>query len=225
MGARLLLVEDDSALAAGLVRGLKQHGFEVELLATGADAARAALAGKHDLVVLDLMLPEQDGFAVLEQLQHRSSPPVIVLTARTGLEDRLASFRLGAADYLGKPFWIEELLARIRARLGLDVVEPSRVLRFGALTLDLDARKVTVDGAQVKLTRTELDVLVYLAQRPGRAVPRGQLAEHVLPSLEEGDARTVDAHVTRIRKKLGPAGARVATVWGIGYRFEPEDPA
>jgi DNA-binding response OmpR family regulator len=221
MSIRVLVVEDDCALAAGLVRGLVQQGFEVELHTTGAEVARAALAGEHDIVVLDLMLPEKGGFAVLEELQHRSGPPVIVLTALTDLEDRLRSFRLGAADYLGKPFWIEELVARIRTRLGLTGAPPAaRVLEIGGLTIDLDARRVAVDGVEAPLTRTELDVLAYLAQRPGRAVPRSQLAEHVLPSLEGGDPRTVDAHVTRVRKKLGRAGACIATVWGIGYRLE-----
>lgn len=221
----LLLVEDDHALAAGLVRGLREAGFEVELFTTDADVAHAAITGKFDLVVLDLMLPEHSGFEVLEQLQHRSSPPVIVLTARTDLDDRLRSFALGAADYVGKPFWIEELVARIRARLGLGARPDAtkRVLRFGALAIDLDARQVALDDAPVKLTRTEYDVLAYLAQRPGRAVERGQIVEHVLPSLEDVDARTIDAHVTRIRKKLGASGARIATVWGIGYRFDGDD--
>ena len=222
---RLLLVEDDHALAAGLVRGLRQHDFDVELLVTGEGVAETALSGEFALVVLDLMLPEQSGFEILEQLQHRSSPPVIVLTARTELEDRLKSFQLGAVDYVCKPFWIEELVARIRTRLGLGAAPPEerRILRFGALTLDLDAHTASVADEPVKLTRTELDLLAYLAQRPGRAVARSQLAAQVLPSLgEASDARTVDAHVTRIRKKLGPEGARIATVWGIGYRFEAE---
>jgi len=222
-GARLLLVEDDHALAAGLVRGLREHGFEVELLTTGGDVVRHALSGQHALIVLDLMLPEQSGFEILEQLQHRSSPPVIVLTARSELDDRLKSFALGAVDYVGKPFWIEELVARVRARLGLGAGPPEakRVLTFGALAIDLDAHVVTIDDQPIKLTRTEHDVLAYLAQRPGRAVPRSQLVAQVLPTLDGSDARTVDAHVTRIRKKLGAHGARIATVWGIGYRFEP----
>lgn len=219
----LLLVEDDHALAAGLVQGLRQHGFEVELLTTGAHAVRRALSGQHALIVLDLMIPEPSGFEILAQLQHRSSPPVIVLTARTELNDRLQSFSLGAVDYVCKPFWIAELVARIRARLGLGMSPPAvhRVLQFGALAIDLCARTVTVEGEPVRLTRTELDVLSYLAARPGRAVTRGQLVTQVLPTIDaDNDARAVDAHITRLRKKLGAEGARVATVWGIGYRFD-----
>ena len=220
----VLLVEDDHALAAGLVQGLKRHGFEVELVTTGTDVVPLALSGAHDLIVLDLMLPGASGFDILEQLQHRSSPPVIVLTARTELADRLRSFELGAVDYVCKPFWAAELVARIRIRLGLGAAPPEspRVLAFGALTLDLSAREVMVAGEQVKLTRTELDVLAYLAQRPGRAIARSQLVAQVLPTVEDdAAARTVDTHITRIRKKLGAEGARVATVWGIGYRFVP----
>lgn len=219
----LLLVEDDHALAAGLVQGLRQQGFEVELLTTGEHVVRRALSGQHALVVLDLMIPAPAGFEILTQLQHRSSPPVIVLTARTELGDRLQSFSLGAVDYVCKPFWIAELVARIRARLGLGASPPTahRVLRFGALAIDLCARAVTIDDEPVKLTRTELDVLSYLAARPGRAVTRSQLITQVLPSSDgENDARAVDAHITRLRKKLGAQGARVVTVWGIGYRFD-----
>lgn len=221
----LLLVEDDRALAAGLVQGLRQHGFAVELLTSGAQVVRRALSGQHALIVLDLMIPEPTGFEILAQLQHRTSPPVIVLTARTELDDRLRSFALGAVDYVGKPFWIAELVARIRARLGLasGPQEEARVLRFGPLAIDLGARTVTVAEEPVKLTRTELDILVYLAARPGRAVTRSLLSAQVLPASDaEHDVRAVDAHITRLRKKLGSEGVRITTVWGIGYRFQAQ---
>lgn len=167
----LLLVEDDQALATGLVQGLRRQGFEVELLTTGEHVVRRALSGEHALIVLDLMIPELSGFEILTQLQHRSSPPVIVLTARTELGDRLQRFSLGAVDYVCKPFWIAELVARIRTRLGLGASSPvvHRVLRFGGLAIDLCARAVTLLGEPVKLTRTEFDILAYLAARPGRA--------------------------------------------------------
>jgi DNA-binding response OmpR family regulator len=220
---RILVVEDDHALAAGVVRGLRPHGFDVELLTTGAEVVERALAGNFSLIILDLMLPEQSGFDILSRLRTRSPTPIIVLTARTELADRLRSFELGAVDFVTKPFWIEELIARIRARLGLSSAPtaPKRVIVAGTLEIDLDAHTVAVGGEIVKLTRTEQAILAYLAQRPGRAVPRTALASHVLSATEEGsDPRTVDAHITRLRKKLGDEGARIATVWGIGYRFE-----
>jgi DNA-binding response OmpR family regulator len=219
---RLLVVEDDQALAGGLVRGLRSADFEVELLSHGQDLVPRVLSGKHDIVILDLMLPGASGFELLERLQHRSSVPIIVLTARAALEDRLRSFQLGAVDYVCKPFWIEELIARIRARLGLGVAAPKdRLLEFGNLRLNLAARQVCVEQEEIKLTKTEYDILVYLAERKGRAISRGQIAQHVLPTQENSDVRTVDAHVTRLRKKLGPAAPQIATAWGIGYRFEP----
>lgn len=221
-GVRILVVEDDHALAAGLVRGLRAHDFEIELLTSGADVVRHALSGRFALVVLDLMLPEQSGFEILEQLQNRSRTPVIVLTAKTGLADRLRSFDLGAVDYVSKPFWIEELVARVRVKLGMTTapVAANRTLQFGTLAIDLDAHVATVDSIDVKLTRTEYLLLAYLAQRPDRVAPRASLATQVLSLSDDNAGRTVDAHITRLRKKLGEAGARIATVWGIGYRFE-----
>lgn len=219
---RVLIVEDDQGVAAGLVAGLRQHGFEVELATRGDGVVERVRTGSFDAVILDLMLPGADGFEVLEQLRHRSTTPVLVLTARSDLGDRLRSFELGAVDYLCKPFWTEELVARLRVRLGVSAAPTpaKRLLGFGALTIDLDARTVAVAGEPIALTRTEFDLLAYLAQRPGRAVSRQTLVEQVLSRLDAGEARTVDAHVTRMRKKLSAEGGRIATVWGIGYRFE-----
>ena len=125
MQHRLLVVEDDPGVAGGLVRGLREAGFEVELATNGRDGAKKALEGGFAAVVLDLMLPEQTGFAILEQLQGRSSTPVLVLTAKNDLEDRLRCFGLGAADFVTKPFWMEELVARLRTRLRLTPKPPS----------------------------------------------------------------------------------------------------
>jgi DNA-binding response OmpR family regulator len=222
----VLVVEDDPPVAAGIVRGLRAAGFEVELATNGSDGARLALATPPDVIVLDLLLPEQNGFAVLEQIQGRCSAPVIVLTARTELGDRLESFALGAADFVAKPFFVEELVARIRSHTRARTAAPRRVVEWANASVDLDARVARVDGAPVSLTRHELDVLAYLLERPGRAVSRAQLADRADTPFEERDARTVDTHVARVRKKLGArAAAAVVTVWGIGYRFEPEGDA
>ncbi len=223
MQERLLVVEDDPGVAGGIVRGLKEAGFEVELATSGVDGAKKALEGRFGAIILDLMLPEQTGFEVLEQLQGRSSVPVLVLTARSDLADRLRCFGLGAADFVTKPFWIEELVARLRVRLRLTTEAPKRVIRWANVALDLDSRQVTIEGADAGLTKNEFDVLAHLVERQGRAISRDQLAEHALTPFEQRDARTVDSHIARIRKKLGAeGGARIATVWGIGYRFEPD---
>jgi DNA-binding response OmpR family regulator len=218
---RVLVVEDDASTAAGIVRGLRGAGMDVDLSTGGADGARRILADRYDIVVLDLMLPQQSGFDVLERVRHRASLPVIVLTARTDLPDRLRAFELGAADFMTKPFWIEELVARIRSRLRLADERPKRIVRWESVALDLDARTATVEGRQAPLTPTEFAVLAFLVERRGRAVSRTVLAEQALASLEEPDARTVDSHVARLRKKLGSGATAIATVWGIGYRFEP----
>jgi DNA-binding response OmpR family regulator len=148
-----------------------------------------------------------------------------VVTARTDLPDRLRAFDLGAADFVTKPFWIEELVARIRSRLRLADALPKRVVRWEGVALDLDARTAVVDGRPAALTPTEFAVLAFLVERRGRAVSRGVLAEQALASLEEPDARTVDSHVARLRKKLGAGATAIATVWGIGYRFATEEDA
>jgi two-component system OmpR family response regulator len=218
---RVLVVEDDAATAAGIVRGLRALKFEVDLSTNGTEGIRQILSERYDVVVLDLMLPGQTGFEVLERVGHRTRAPVIVLTARTDLPDRLRAFELGAADFVAKPFWIEELAARIRSRLRLEEERPNKVVSWSNVSVNLDARAVDVDGRAAPLTPTEFSILAFLVQRPGRPVSRRVLAEQALASLDEPDARTVDSHVARLRKKLGSGAAAIITVWGIGYRFEP----
>jgi DNA-binding response OmpR family regulator len=221
----VLVVEDDPCIAAGLSRGLRLAGFRVEQVSDGAEARLRIASEQADVIVLDLGLPAVSGVELLEELQGRDHAPVIVLTARTDLPDRLRCFHLGAVDYLSKPFFLDELVARIRARLS--AVAASRpLLRWADVELDPDARQLRVAGALVELTRNEHDLLLYLVQRRGRAVLRDQLAERALAGTEVPGPRTIDSHVARLRKKLGPiGGAAIATVWGIGYRFDPDRPA
>lgn len=224
--ARILLIEDDRAIASSIVRGLQSAGLAVELASDGRRGGDRALSQSFDLVILDLMLPEADGFEVLERWRGRLLIPVIVLTALTELDTRLRVFGGGAVDYVSKPFWIDELVARVRARLRLPQVAPPRRFAWDDVVVDLDARAVTLRGLPVALTSGELSILAFLVQRPGRAISRGQLAEAALPAEGDRYDRTIDSHVARIRRKLGPvAAARIATVWGIGYRFDaPESP-
>lgn len=221
----ILVVEDDPPIAAGIVRGLKAAGFAVELAHDGRRGAELALSRPFDLIVLDLMLPELGGFEVLELWKNRLSTPVVVLTARTDLDARLQAFAGGAVDYLPKPFWVEELVARVRARLRLPEAAPARTIAWDDAVLDLDARAVTLAGSPLALTAHEFNVLAYLVERPGRAISRRQLAEAALPAGGDRSERTVDSHVARIRRKLGAAGARLVTVWGIGYRFDAPEAA
>jgi two-component system OmpR family response regulator len=221
---RVLVIEDDPRVAEVLVGGLRAAGFEIDLANDGDVAMRLAMAANADAILLDLMMPSRSGFDILEALQGRRSVPVIVVTARTDLRDRLRAFDLGAMDFVPKPFWIEEIVARIRRLTRPEQVQsdPPRVVRWANATLDPRGRAVTVDDADVALTRYQFDLLSYLVMRPRRAVSRETLATCALAPTAERDDRTIDSHIVRIRKKLGPAaGACLRTVWGIGYRFDP----
>ena len=219
---RVLVVEDDAALAAGIVTGLKRAGFAVELCTDGDQALDRVPADPPALVVLDLMLPGRGGFELLQAWQGRVQVPILVLTARTELEDRLRSFALGAVDFLPKPFWMEELVARIRARLRLREEEAPQRVAWADVEADLDARRVCREGEDLGLTAFEFNVLAYLLERPGRACSRAQISTAVLSTGDDIDERTVDSHLARVRRKLGrPAADALQTVWGIGYRFSP----
>jgi len=219
---RVLVIEDDKAIAVGLVKGLEHEGFSARSAYDGERGVELVLAWSPDLVVLDLMLPGVDGFEVLQQCHDRSSAPFIVLTARTELDARLEAFQHGALDYLSKPFWLEELVARIRLRLGMGAApRATEVVRFADVCFDLDAPRITRAGEDLELTPHELNVLRFLVRRPGRALSRGQIATGALSVDGETSGRTVDSHIARLRKKLGEHAAQhVTTVWGIGYRFE-----
>ena len=219
---KVLLVEDDDALAAQVRGHLEGIGCQVDWLADG-DAARGVDPGDYELVVLDLMLPGTYGMDLLKLYRTKSDVPVLVLSARQDTADKVRALKLGADDYLTKPFWPDELIARARARLRRPELrrEDGRQ-RVGAMVLDSDARTVVVEDAQVELTKAELDVLLTLARRPGSAMTRRALVE---AALDQGSERTLDVHVSRLRKKLGIAGAQVVTVWGIGYKLLEELPS
>lgn len=218
---RVLLVEDDESLGRQVVAGLRSAGYAVEWIKRGDEAMTADFASAS-LVILDLMLPGAHGFDVLKALRtDHHHVPVLVLSARHEATDKVRGLELGADDYLTKPFWPEELLARVRARLRRPALaDGGHTVEVGPLVVDIDGRVVTVEGARVDLTRVEFDLVAALARRPGTAVSRRWLAEHVLDPARDGGERTLDVHISRVRKKLGGAGRLLATVWGIGYRLD-----
>ena len=220
----ILIVEDDLGVVSGLVRGLERAGFSTSVAMTGTDALDRLTRDAFDIVLLDLMLPEKSGFEVLDAVQSRVSVPIIVLSARTELAARLQSFESGAVDFVPKPFFLEELVARIKARLSLADAAPRRELPLADAVIDIDARVASRDGVDLGLTTYEFNVLAFLRERPGRALSRTQIAEAALSDSSKRDDRTVDSHVSRIRKKLGSvAGSCIQTVWGIGYRCDVEE--
>jgi two-component system response regulator MtrA len=219
MRKRVLIVEDDATLGQQVVDRLRQAGFEPTWVRDGREALEIS-AEPFALLVLDLMLPGAHGFDVLKKLRRDSDVPVLILSARNDTQDKVRALGLGADDYVTKPFWPEELVARIEARLRRPGLRRSDTVELGALSIDLQSRRVHVGSDEVELTRVEFDLLAALARRAGEAVPRNWLVDHVLDPDREGTERTLDVHVSRLRKKLGSAGVCVATVWGVGYRLE-----
>jgi DNA-binding response OmpR family regulator len=227
--ATVLLVEDEAQLARLVVRELEAAGYRVCHAADGAAALRLFAEEAPDLVVLDWMLPGLDGLEVLRRIRQSSAVPVLMLTARAEEVDRVVGLEVGADDYLTKPFGTRELVARARAllrrhdrlqeMLAADRAEGGAALRFGPLELDPAAHLASLDGEPLDLTRTEFGVLNLLLRNRGRAFSRAYLHDAVWgePSVE-GD-RSVDNAILRLRRKLGPLGEAIETVWGVGYRL------
>ncbi len=221
MADRILLVEDDEALGRQVVGHLERAGFTVRWIQDGDEAAREDPA-PYALAILDLMLPGAYGLDVLKLLRADSDLPVLILSARHDTNDKVRALELGADDFITKPFWPEELIARVRTRLRRPSLQREGALVVGELVIDIEGRSLTADGALVDLTRVEFDLLAALARRPGAAIDRGWLVDNVLDPEREGTERTLDVHVSRLRKKLGARSKMVQTVWGVGYRLNPD---
>ncbi|MBX9746996.1 MAG: response regulator transcription factor [Hyphomonadaceae bacterium] len=218
---RILLVDDEAALRQEVLNGLDARGYCVVCASSVREGEIALERGGISIVVLDINMPERDGWSFLPELVNSWNLPVIVLTGNIDLKTRLLAFKHGAVDYLAKPFFIEELVARIRSRVFAETYTTARkTLRFGACEIDLEARTVLVHGASVTFTEAEFDILAYFAARPGRAISRSVLAEKALSTDGERTDRTIDSHVSRIRTKLGAEGAHLKTAWGIGWKLE-----
>jgi two-component system OmpR family response regulator len=222
---RLLLVEDDTKLARALERGLKREGYAVDVAETGDDALAQAIDNEYDAVVLDVMLPGRDGFSVCRAMRRNERwAPVLMLTARDQVRDRIRGLDAGADDYLVKPFDYGELLARLRALIRRGPSERAPVLEVGDLRVDPATRVVTKGGREVELTGREFAVLHFLAQHAGEVVSRERLLEHVWEDSEDGSTNVVDVYVGYLRKKLerGSKGKIIRTVRGIGFMLEGE---
>jgi len=216
---RLLLVEDDTKLVRALTVGLEREGYVVDAAESGDAALALAQGADYEAVVLDLMLPGIDGFTVCRQLRGAGRwMPVLMLTARTDVTDRIRGLDAGADDYLVKPFDFGELLARLRALMRRGPVERPAIVAIGDLRIDSGTRVVTRDGEEIELTAREYDVLEFLARRPGRVVSRSELLDEVWSDYE-GSPNIIDVYVGYLRKKLGRALIR--TVRGSGFVLEP----
>ena len=216
---KILVVEDEDAIAEPLAEGLRREGYDVERAATGGAALAAT---EPDVVLLDLRLPDMDGLDVCRRLRERSEVPVIVVTARGEESDRVVGLELGADDYVVKPFGMRELIARIRAVTRRRSAGERREtpLRVGELEVDGRARRATLAGEPLELTPKEFDLLAALARDPGAALSRRRLLEEVWETTWYGSSKTIDVHVAALRRKLGDPGW-IETVRGVGFRLRP----
>lgn len=222
----VLLVEDDAALADGLSHALAQAGFRVATAASAGAADRLLLNQQYDLVILDLGLPDRDGSWVLERLRaRRNSTPVLILTARDAIEDRVRGLQRGADDYIVKPFDLRELEARMHALIRRHRGVFGTLLQVGRLAVDTAASQALVDGEPLLLSAREYGVLEALMVQSGRVVSKDRIAQRLSVSGEELADNAIEVYVHRLRKRIEPAGARIRTIRGLGYLLERESDA
>ena len=225
---KILVVEDEKKLGEFIRKGLEEQGFAVTVSHDGHDAYTLATTESHDLIVLDIMLPGRDGLSILKGLRERkNTTPVILVTARAEANERVEGLQLGADDYIAKPFYMDELVARVQAVLRRTSGEQLSILRAGDLTVNLITRQVLRGKEEVVLPPREFSLLEYLMRSPGRLFTRSQILEHVWGYGFDPGTNLVDVCLQRVRSKIDPAGAKslIETVRGVGYRFrKPEAP-
>ncbi len=224
MAYKVLIIEDEANIAELLRLYLEKSGFEVSSAADGAKGVSEFEAFKPDIVLLDIMLPVMDGWAVCREIRGMSKTPIIMLTAKGETLDRIAGLEMGADDYIVKPFEVKEVIARINAvlrRYG-GGEQSARRLVFDKLVIDMDSFELIVDGKKVDAPPKEMELLYHLASSPNRVYTRNQLLDKVWGFDYFGDSRTVDVHVKRLREKLENVSDKwsLKTVWGVGYKFE-----
>ena len=226
MAISVLVVEDDHNIADLLQMYLEKEGYAVTIAHDGGQGLTKFQAIKPDLVLLDVMMPVMDGWSVCKAIRAESDTPIIMLTAKGELNDKVQGLKAGADDYVTKPFEMREVLARIEAVLrrtsGVTTEKKARRLVFEKLVIDMDAFELSVDGKKIDTPPTEMELLFYLASSPNRVYTRNQLLDEVWGFDYFGDSRTVDVHVKRLREKLEGVSENwsLKTVWGVGYKFE-----
>ncbi|MHC5738881.1 response regulator transcription factor [Nostoc sp.] len=222
----VLFVEDEAKIANFVRAGLKEQGFVVDYCDNGDDGYLRALDNEYDVIILDIMMPGKDGLSILKLLRRQGrNAPVILLTARNELDDRLQGLNLGADDYIAKPFFVEELAARIHAVVRRSVSDRQNLLAVGPIKLDRITREVTCDRQAIELTSREFNLLEYLMRSPGRVFTRTQILEHVWGYDFNPNTNVVDVCIQRIRKKIDPIDEAVwiESIRGVGYRFRKPD--
>ena len=227
MGRDILVVEDDYNISNLIHMYLAKEGFETRLASDGAKAIEEFRKKVPDLIVLDIMLPVMDGWAVCARIRETSRVPIIMLTAKIEVHDRIHGLEMGADDYLVKPFEMKELIARINAVLRRTEIptHTSKKVAYDKLVIDSDAYELVVDGQKIDTPPKELELLYHLASNPNKVYTRNQLLDEVWGFDFFGDSRTVDVHIKRLREKIENVSSQwtLRTVWGVGYKFELRD--
>jgi len=217
---RVLIVEDDPDIASGVATALRREGHAPEIAATGPEGETMAMMNSYGLILLDVMLPGKDGMAICKSLRHADiRTPILMLTARDEVKDRVMGLDVGADDYLVKPFALDELLARVRALTRREVRLKKSQIVVGPIEVDTHNKSVTVAGEPVKLTHREFQLLEAMARNPGRVYSREQILESVFQS-DEALPNTVNFHMSSLRKKVDPEGRIIRTIHGLGYTME-----
>ncbi len=220
---KILIIEDDRAIAELERDYLEINGFACDVALNGADGLQKALCDNYSLIILDIMLPMTDGFAVISELREKKQTPVIFLSAKSEDIDKIRGLGLGADDYMTKPFSPGELVARVKAHIARhDILTngKSDIIERGSLAINKDARAVTAGGKPVTLTAKEYDLLLFLAENPNRAFSKDLLFDRIWGMDAIGDVSTVTVHIQRIRDKIDlPDEKHIETVWGVGYKF------
>lgn len=219
---RVLVVEDQSQIASFIVKGLEEQGMVVDQVANGDEGYSLAQTEPYDAIVLDIMLPGRDGLSILKNLRkQQNAVPIILLTARSELDERLEGLNLGADDYLTKPFYVEELVARLHTVVRRQTGETTHLLKVENLNMDLIKHRVTREGVEIDLSMREFALLEYLMRSPGRVLSRMQICEHVWNYSFDPDTNLVDVYINRLRKKIQADGGErlIETVRGVGYRI------
>ena len=225
MGRNILVVEDDKNISDLIHMYLVKEGFDVRIAGDGGKALEEFQKKEPDLILLDIMLPVMDGWAVCAKVRETSKVPIIMLTAKSEVFDRIQGLEMGADDYIVKPFEMKEVLARIHAvlrRTGQEEEQGEKKLSFDKLVINLDSYELLVDGKRVDTPPKELELLYHLAASPNRVFTRNQLLDEVWGFDYFGDSRTVDVHIKRLREKVEGVSDQweLKTVWGVGYKFE-----
>jgi two-component system, OmpR family, response regulator len=221
---KVLVIEDDRKIAAFVRKGLEAQGFVADVCRSGDEGYALATSRPYDALVLDIMLPGRDGLSILRNIRERKIPlPVILLTARAELNERLEGLNLGADDYLTKPFFVEELIARLHAVTRRASGAPQSILSVGDLTMNLLTREVTRGGAPIELAPREFNLLEHLMRSPGRVLTRVQICEQVWDYHFDPGTNLVEVYIQRLRKKVdaGAAVKLIETIRGVGYRIKP----